>query len=159
MADQPSLEDVAAAWRYLTDPETDLALGLGLHPGVLDRLVDKAMGLLDAGRSTESEALLEKLCVVDLRTVTTPFLLGALKAARSDHAGAVVAYSEAVRRAGTRPDPVFLSRVYLCRGEARALSGDAAGAKDDFENVLGLAESDPTITRQVERRVAVLAED
>ena len=66
--------------------EVSAAEVFGMHPYVLQKLTDRAVALLDRGKTEEGEALLENLTVVDGKSVTLPFLLGATRAQRGEHA-------------------------------------------------------------------------
>jgi predicted Zn-dependent protease len=130
-----------------------LARALGLHPRVLDLLTDRAFGLVRHGKLAEARVLLEDLARVDGESPVVPQLLGAIHVREGRLDAAVVAYTDALSRAGragfTTTEGILLSRAHVLL----TLDG-AAEAQADLEAVL--AGQDKTAATLAQAALATL---
>jgi predicted Zn-dependent protease len=112
-----------------------LARALGLHPRILDLLVDKAIGLIRHGKAAEARGLLEDLARVDGESPVVPQVLGALHAREGRMEAAVEAYSDALSRA-ERIGFLDLGPLLLSRAHALYTLDRANEARADLEAVV-----------------------
>lgn len=111
--------------------EASLAEALDLHPAVIGLLVERAIGLMNAGQLAEAEQLFVDLSNVDNLEPMIPFLLGACRAEGNEFPGAVEAYTEALNR--LRGDGSTLAqRLLLCRSWALLEMGCVEEARRDL---------------------------
>ncbi|CAN0582261.1 unnamed protein product, partial [Laminaria digitata] len=78
--------------------ETSLAAILGVSPEVGEQLVEQALGLAEAGRLEEAEALLTQLALVEAQSPRLRMLLGTVRAEQGAFEAAAAAYDEALER-------------------------------------------------------------
>jgi hypothetical protein len=117
--------------------EINLREALGLDLSILGQLVDKAFGLIDAGKALQGDALLSDLCEVMNLSFTLPFALGAARETRRDWFGAIEAYSEALTRAERLEAPEsFVQEGRMARARSLLSFGRLGEARQDLENVL-----------------------
>src|SRR5262245_34510020 len=116
--EEPAAEAIAEDLLALGRGDISLADALGMKRQVLDLMLEKALGLVDYGKLDQAETELDRLSLVDGRSPLPAFALGALRAERGDHTGAVDAYREAERRARALDLATIEGEVALCRAHA-----------------------------------------
>lgn len=115
--------------------QVSLAQALGLHPKILDKLTDKASGLVQHGKLDEAEKLLADLANVDNTSPVLPFLLGACRVKKQDLVGATTAYGEGLIRAERIGFTTMVPRVRICRAQAFLELGKLDEARADLAAV------------------------
>jgi hypothetical protein len=116
-------------WR---EPEISLAAVLGMDSEVLRSLVEKARALMKIGKTEAAEVLLEDLALVDRSSSLAAYELGALRARRGYHAGAVGAYTESLDRIPKDATPGAREHVLIARAESLLALGRLSSALDDL---------------------------
>lgn len=137
----PTRADLTELIAQIARGEVSLASLLGMSPGVGDQLVEQALGLAEAGRLAEAEALLTELALVEAQSPLLPCLLGSVRAERGRYEAAILAYDEALERhvrAGGHAR--FEGELRLLRGRAQL----ALGRRDDAQVDLLLAAAGTT---------------
>jgi hypothetical protein len=115
--------------------EVSLVDVLQLHPKMMQKLVDKATGLVQHGKLDEAEKLLFDLKNVDAVSPVLPFMLGACRAKKSDLTGAESAFTEGLNRAERIGFSSMIPRVRICRAQVLLELGRFAEARDDLAAV------------------------
>jgi hypothetical protein len=119
--------------------EIDLVRALGLQPAVLERLVERARGMIAHQKREEGLALLEQLAGVCNRSASLPFLLASALDEGGEHERAAAAYARTIVRAERNGDKSILQKARFCRGRNAAALGALAAAIEDMR----AAESGP----------------
>lgn len=120
--------------------EASLAGLMGLPAAAVERLVEEALGLAEAGRLAEAEAQLARVTLVEGDSPLLPLLLGTIRAELGAHAAALAAYDEALtRHVESGGHARFEAEVRLLRGRALL----ALGHREDAELELLLAAAGP----------------
>lgn len=110
-----------------------LADVVGASPRILEQLVDKALGLARYGKLDEASKLLSDLALFDRRSAMLPLLLGTVRATANDHAGAVLAYGEALAREDAAPSSTrFRAELWLLRARSALALEDRVTAQQDL---------------------------
>lgn len=135
--------------------ELTVAESIGLHPFVLDKLADRANGLVRLGKLDEAERLLVDLARVDGLSPVLPFMLGACRVKQKDLTGAVDAYGEGLRRAEKVGFDAMIPRVRICRARALLDLGQIDAARDDLAAVA--ASRDAILAKEASLALASLA--
>lgn len=138
-------EDPLSLIAKISRGEVDLARALELEPAILERLVERARGMIAHHKRDEGIALLEQLAKVCNRTASLPFMLGAALDEGGDHQRAHAAYDQAITRAIKNGDAALLQKARFCLGRNAIALDRLSAARTELER----AESgpDPEISR------------
>lgn len=132
MSSEPQPADVPrflSALQALGRGELDLATTFGVDSGILERVADRAVGLMQHGKLDQAEALLLSLSALAGSSETVPFLLGACRERRGDLPGALEAYDLALARDRAGPGSTFTEALQLARGHLLLRLGDRMAAR------------------------------
>ncbi len=133
VAAQPTTPDMVGMMHDVACGETSLAAILGVSPEVGEQLVEQALGLAEAGRLEEAEALLTQLALVEAQSPLLPMLLGTVRAEQGAFEAAAAAYDEALERhVRSAGHARFENEVRLLRARAHMAMGQREEAQVDL---------------------------
>jgi tetratricopeptide (TPR) repeat protein len=125
--------------------EASLAEVIGLNKERLQRVGERAVGLIRAGQVEVGERLLESVAIVDAFAPAPVLLLAFARASRGDHRGAIEAYREAVLRADKASIPMLAQRGWFGAAQSHLQLGEQAPAREALARAA--AGPDPQIAR------------
>lgn len=167
MGDMPSAQPVPALQRTGTAElfeflvscsrgQGSLREALQLSSSVLERLLDRAIGLMKVAKFAEAEKLFFGLAAVEPDWAIAMFFLGACRHERRDLTGAIDAYTEAMRRAVRTGSLRLIPKVRLCRAQAAlALRQDDGPITDPIDDLSAVENCDDPIARREAQRLLV----
>jgi len=137
VSDSPTTEAaqaLAAVFDELGLEKVSLADVLRLDPATVSRLVDAALAQAQAGRPAAAETVLAHLSRVEGTSALLPYLLAAVRAEAGQHAAAVDACREALRRDGADASTApFRGEVLLLLGRERLALGETEAAREALD--------------------------